>query len=90
MGNKSSSTEPKIAPGDGIRSLRSTLLFKAINYELYVRPNMIIMTVGLTIMMGCSGYIFYMRSKYDDLGYYTAVESDGTERFIKKESKWNT
>lgn len=38
MGNKSSSTESKIAPGDGIRSLRSTLLFKAINYELYVRP----------------------------------------------------
>lgn len=26
------------APGDGIRSLRSTMLFRAINYELYVKP----------------------------------------------------
>lgn len=26
------------APGDGIRSLKSTMLFRAVNYELYVKP----------------------------------------------------
>lgn len=25
-------------PGDGLRSLRSTSLFRAINFELYVKP----------------------------------------------------
>lgn len=28
----------KAEPGDGLRSLKSTMLFRAINYELYVRP----------------------------------------------------
>lgn len=26
------------APGDGLRSLKSTTLFRAINYELYIKP----------------------------------------------------
>lgn len=25
-------------PGDGLRSLRSTMLFRAVNYELYIKP----------------------------------------------------
>lgn len=28
----------KYAPGDGIRSLQSTSLFRAVNFELYVKP----------------------------------------------------
>lgn len=28
----------KVIPGDGLRSLKSTMLFRAINYELYVKP----------------------------------------------------
>lgn len=48
------------------------------------------MALGLTAMIGCSGYIYYMRSKYEDMGYYTAIESDGKETFKKKESKWST
>lgn len=28
----------KAEPGDGLRSLKSTMLFRAINYELYIRP----------------------------------------------------
>lgn len=28
----------KYAPGDGIRSMPSTPMFRAINYELYVKP----------------------------------------------------
>ncbi|KAH0560277.1 small integral membrane protein 8 [Cotesia glomerata] len=78
------------APGDGLRSVRTTMLFRAVNFELYARPNMVIMALGLTAMIGCSGYIWYMRSQYEDMGYYTAVESDGKETFKKKESKWSS
>lgn len=35
------------APGDGLRSLRSTMLFRAVNYELYVRPVRLINAITL-------------------------------------------
>lgn len=28
----------KVMPGDGLRSLKSTILFRTINYELYIKP----------------------------------------------------
>lgn len=30
--------KPKYQPGDGIRSMQSTSLFRAVNFELYARP----------------------------------------------------
>lgn len=42
--------------------------------------------VGITISLG---YIAYMRSKYEGMGYYSAVKEDGTEIFKKKQSKWD-
>jgi hypothetical protein len=30
--------DKKYVPGDGIRSLKSSPLFRAVNYELYVKP----------------------------------------------------
>ncbi|XP_044267858.1 small integral membrane protein 8 [Tribolium madens] len=77
------------APGDGLRSLRSTTLFKAVNFELYVKPNLVIMGLGLVAFTGCLGYIAYMRSKYDALGYYPAIQEDGREEFVKRKSKWD-
>lgn len=47
------------------------------------------MAIGVIAMTGCVGYILYMRSKYESMGFYTAVESDGSERFKKKVSKWS-
>lgn len=31
-------TAPKAQPGDGIRSLQSTTVFRAVNFELYAKP----------------------------------------------------
>lgn len=31
-------TVPKAQPGEGIRSLQSTALFRAVNFELYAKP----------------------------------------------------
>ncbi|CAG9865270.1 unnamed protein product [Phyllotreta striolata] len=77
------------APGDGLRSLRTTSLFRAVNFELYAKPNIAIMAVGLVALAGCAGYIAYMRSKYEGLGYYGALKDDGSEHFEKKKSKWD-
>jgi hypothetical protein len=33
------STKRTAAPGDGIRSLKSSYAFRLINYELYVKPS---------------------------------------------------
>lgn len=46
------------------------------------------MALGAVAITGCAGYIIYMRSKYKAMGFYTAVDSDGSERFKKKVSKW--
>lgn len=38
--NKSIPEEPKkAAPGEGIRSMRATYAFRAINFELYAKPS---------------------------------------------------
>ncbi|KAI4489870.1 hypothetical protein M0804_004052 [Polistes exclamans] len=76
------------APGDGIRSLRSTTLFRAVNYELYVKPNKGIMLFGVMAMLTCSGYLFYMRYKHDGTDYHEFVQADGNITFKNKTSKW--
>lgn len=46
------------------------------------------MAIGAVAITGCAGYILFMRAKYESMGFYTAVDSDGSERFRKKVSKW--
>lgn len=40
MSDKTPSSEqkPKYQPGEGIRSMQSTTLFRAVNFELYAKP----------------------------------------------------
>ncbi|XP_066260505.1 small integral membrane protein 8 [Euwallacea similis] len=78
------------APGDGIRSLRTSNVFRLVNFELYTKPNIVIMGLGLVALGGCLGYIAYMRQKYEDLGYYGAIKDDGSEEFVKKKSRWDS
>lgn len=78
----------KVEPGDGLRSLKSTMLFRAINYELYIRPNKMIMIFGTIAMFSCIGYMAYMRYNSDNTKYYSAVTSDGSIDLKKKASKW--
>lgn len=51
--------------------------------------NAVIMTIGLAAMGICIGYIAYMRTKYENMGYYAAVNRDGEESFVPKKSKWD-
>lgn len=54
--------------------------------------DVVIMGFGLVAITSVFGYIAYMRYKYEDLGYYSAVKvkEDGTvaEVFEKKKSRW--
>lgn len=59
------------------------------NGSIIPLQNAFVMALGLIAMTGCLGYIAYMRSKYEALGYYSAVKQDGTEEFVKKKSKWD-
>ncbi|XP_011864875.1 PREDICTED: small integral membrane protein 8 [Vollenhovia emeryi] len=74
-------------PGDGLRSLRSTTLFRAVNFELYAKPNKAVMICGVVAMLACSGYIFYMNSNHKR--NQTVIKSDDTVVLIDKTSKWN-
>ncbi|XP_019698496.1 small integral membrane protein 8 [Harpegnathos saltator] len=78
----------KMVPGDGLRSLRSTMLFRAVNYELYIKPNRAIMIFGIITMLGCSGYMFYMNRNHKRNSYEAMVKSDNTVVLVRKESKW--
>ena len=103
--NPAPAAPKEYSPGDGIRSMRTTGLFRAVNYELYAKPvsdrifvseftdyilhpfqNAVIMGIGLVCLLGAAGYIAYMRAKYEDMGYYSAMASDGTDQFVKKKS----
>ncbi|KAM7355161.1 small integral membrane protein 8 isoform 1-T2 [Cochliomyia hominivorax] len=88
--NVSQKSSPAAEPGDGIRQVKTTSVFRLINFELYTKPNKIIMGIGLAAITGVFGYITYMRWKYESMGYYTAVHEDGKEVFLKKESKWDS
>ena len=46
------------------------------------------MAIGVISITSVFGYIIYMRSKYEGLGYYSAIKDDGTEVFEKKKSRW--
>ncbi|CAH2068518.1 unnamed protein product, partial [Iphiclides podalirius] len=84
MGNKNNEK-----PGEGLSSLRSTTAFRVINFELYAKPNIVIMSIGVTCFGLALGYIAYMRQKYEAMGYYAALDKDGKEVFEKKKSKWD-
>lgn len=47
------------------------------------------MTIGAACFTFALGYMAYMRTKYESMGYYAAVDKDGKELFEKKKSKWD-
>jgi len=77
-------------PGDGIKSLKTSRVFRIINFELYSKPNKIIMALGLVSVSFTFGYLVYMRHQYEKMGYYPAVAEDGRHEVYKqRQSKWD-
>ncbi|XP_054263907.1 small integral membrane protein 8-like [Macrosteles quadrilineatus] len=82
-------TEKEAKPGDGIKSLKTSSVFRVVNFELYATPNRVVMGLGLLALAGCVSYIGYMRHKYAGMGYYPAIDNEGKEVYKLKQSKWD-
>nr|XP_039255149.1 small integral membrane protein 8-like [Styela clava] len=85
-GNKAKSAT---IPGSGLRSLRTTSVFRAVNFELYARPNKVVMGLGLTAITLCVGYLAYMNAQSENKELYEAYNIDGTTQMQRKSSKWD-
>ncbi|KAG7165517.1 small integral membrane protein 8-like [Homarus americanus] len=88
----SSSTQSPIsnsAVGDGIKSIRTTSVFKAINFELYVKPNLAVMSFGVVAIICSGAYLAYMKSQQRESKTYVAIAEDGTQSLTQKKSKWD-
>ncbi|XP_045583495.1 small integral membrane protein 8 [Procambarus clarkii] len=81
-----SSSSP--ASGDGIKSIPTTGVFKAVNFELYVKPNLAVMTFGVVAILCSTAYLAYMKSQQHESKTYIAVAEDGTKHVFHKKSRW--
>ncbi|XP_068240575.1 small integral membrane protein 8 [Palaemon carinicauda] len=93
MGGTSSTVEgekrPNIQAGDGIRSVRTTSVFKAVNFELYVKPNLAVMAFGVVAILCSTGYLAYMKLQHRESKSYVAIAEDDTQHLYQKRSKWD-
>ncbi|XP_036941678.1 small integral membrane protein 8 [Acanthopagrus latus] len=86
----------KEGPGDkgyrtpGLRGAQTTTLFRAVNPELFIRPNKPVMVFGLVTITLCVGYLGYLHAtKENDQQLYEAIDSEGERYMRRKTSKWD-
>lgn len=65
--------------------MRSTLAFRIINPELFIKPNKFVMGLGLFCLGGCVLYLINMNLKHDKREIRFSVE---TGKYVEK-SKWD-
>ncbi|XP_056620903.1 small integral membrane protein 8 [Triplophysa dalaica] len=76
--------------GPGLRGVKTTSLFRAVNPELFIRPNKPVMFFGLVTISLCVGYLGYLHAIRDrDQQLYEAIDSDGETYMRKKTSRWD-
>ena len=80
------SNVPKEHAKKGLSTLDSTTLFRVTNFELYAKPNRLVMIVGIAAFAGCCTFLVRMRKSAE----YSTVQtsSDGQYSYVKK-SKWD-
>ncbi|PIK48091.1 putative small integral membrane protein 8 isoform X2 [Apostichopus japonicus] len=75
----------------GLRGARTTTLFRAVNFELFVKPNKVVMAFGLIALTGSVAYIAYMnavKENQKDQMMYEQYFEDGSTLMKPKKSKW--
>lgn len=105
-GNKSSLVEMSSAPeppafkneppkekdfqNPGLRGVRTTTLFRAVNPELFIKPNKPVMAFGLVTLSLCVAYIGYLHATQENkMELYEAIDSEGHSYMRRKTSKWD-
>ncbi|XP_014456047.2 small integral membrane protein 8 isoform X1 [Alligator mississippiensis] len=95
-----SASEPPSAPNEapkergyrspGLRGVRTTTLFRAVNPELFIKPNKPIMAFGLITITLCVAYIGYLHATQENKkDLCEAIDSEGTRSVRRKTSKWD-
>ncbi|KAM6915465.1 small integral membrane protein 8 [Xenentodon cancila] len=74
----------------GLRGAQTTTLFRAVNPELFIKPNKPVMAFGLVTITLCVGYLGYLHAmKENDQQLYEAIDSEGERYMKRKTSKWD-
>ncbi|XP_053565064.1 small integral membrane protein 8 [Bombina bombina] len=89
-GTKSDVAKEKDYRTPGFRSVNTTTLFRAVNPELFIKPNKPVMVFGLFTITMCVGYIAYLHATEENKkDVYEAIDSEGTRYTRRKTSKWD-
>ena len=74
----------------------ATTAFKAINPELFIKPNKFTTVVGLVALSGCVAFMGYMHAQDEnrkdlaDGNSYKAVDEDGKyAKVVSRTSRWD-
>ncbi|KAK7109127.1 small integral membrane protein 8-like [Littorina saxatilis] len=90
-GNPSTTAKKNVfeTKAPGWAKMESTSAFRAINFELFVKPNKVVMAVGVSAFLGSLGYILYMNLT-DDKSKPTYVTLDADDGFSSRPrvSRW--
>jgi hypothetical protein len=81
-------TPPAAAASD--TRVQSTALFRALNFELFVKPNVVVMGIGIASITACVAYIAYWNSTAENRkNDYMALNEKGNLEKRKRTSKWD-
>ncbi|XP_067416788.1 small integral membrane protein 8 [Emydura macquarii macquarii] len=74
----------------GFRGVRTTTLFRAVNPELFIKPNKPVMAFGLITITLCVAYIGYLHATQENKkDLCEAIDSEGARYMRRKTSKWD-
>ncbi|OPJ73317.1 small integral membrane protein 8 [Patagioenas fasciata monilis] len=74
----------------GLRNVQTTMLFRAVNPELFIKPNKPVMAFGLVAITLCVAYLGYLHATVENKNdLYEAVDSEGSRYMRRKTSKWD-
>ncbi|NXU09328.1 SMIM8 protein, partial [Pardalotus punctatus] len=74
----------------GQRSVQATMLFRAVNPELFIKPNKPVMAFGLIAISLCVAYLGYLHATAENKkDLYEAIDSEGSRYMRRKTSKWD-
>jgi len=70
--------------------VHSTSLFRALNFELFVKPNIVVMTIGVVSITACVAYIAYWNATAENRkGNYMALTEEGNLEKRQRASRWD-
>ncbi|XP_062464347.1 small integral membrane protein 8 [Pezoporus occidentalis] len=74
----------------GLRTVQTTMLFRAVNPELFIKPNKPVMAFGLIAITLCVAYLGYLHATIENKkDLYEAIDSEGSSYLRRKTSKWD-